>query len=150
MSFSDNNNYSLFFWYMNFFWEGGWGDGVLLVITEPLPYPIFLLKVQHLSKGTSLFPLGEEKDNNIINIMVTAPGSRLQRQKIQIYPRSAQTQICVFKGETELTLNSNFVSYTRILYMFFPHKHQHYSQTRSSVPPKNPLMNLLFKRWICC
>ena len=29
--------------------------------------------------------------------MVTAPGSRLQRQKIQIYPRSAQTQIGVGK-----------------------------------------------------
>ena len=25
-----------------------------------------------------------------------------------------------------------------------------YSQTRSSVPPKNPLMNLLFKSWIRC
>ena len=25
-----------------------------------------------------------------------------------------------------------------------------YSQTRSGVPPKNPLMNLLFKSWIRC
>ena len=27
-------------------------------------------------------------------------------------------------------------------------KNQYYSQTRSSVPPKNPLMNLIFKSWI--
>lgn len=53
--------------------------------------------------------------------MVTAPGSRLQKQKIQIYPRSAQTQIFVFKGETELTVNSSFVSYTRILQHVFSH-----------------------------
>ena len=26
----------------------------------------------------------------------------------------------------------------------------YYSQNRSSVPPKNPLTNLLFESWICC
>ena len=51
-------------------------------------------------------------------------------------------------------LNSNFRNRYGVFFqesvLFKYCRINNYSQTRSSVPPKNPLMNLLFESWIRC
>ena len=68
---------------------------------------------------------------------------------------SGTKQTCEWKVHIEVFIVKNVVHYVNLEqfsmnFVFFLFKMGYYSQTKSSVPPKNPLMNLLFKSWIRC
>ena len=60
--------------------------------------------------------------------------------RVSLAPKSYFLKMKVFFIELPFAIFVGFLFFS--LYI--------YSQTRSSVPPKNPLMNLLFKSWIRC